>query len=76
MEEIIMQLHGGGGGGGGGTQIKQKAPGSQSAATIDSASEGQRESLREKLSKARGRPSTHTPGGSMVDTIKKALLGE
>lgn len=46
MEEIIMQLHGGGGGGGG-TQIKQNAPGSQSAATIDSATEGQRESLRE-----------------------------
>lgn len=34
MEEIIMQLHGGGGGGGG-TQIKQNAPGSQSAATIE-----------------------------------------
>ena len=73
MEEIIMQLHGGGGGGGG-TQIKQNAPGSQSAATIDSATEGQRESLREKLSKARGR--NFKAGGSMVDTIKKALLGE
>lgn len=71
MEEIIMQLHGGGGGGGG-TQIKQNAPGSQSAATIDSATEGQ----REKLSKARGRNFTNKTGGSMVDTIKKALLGE
>lgn len=74
MEEIIMQLHGGGGGGGG-TQIKQNAPGSQSAATIDSATEGQRESLREKLSKARGRNFTNKTGG-MVDTIKKVLLGE
>nr|DAO96618.1 MAG TPA: hypothetical protein [Caudoviricetes sp.] len=76
MEEIIMQLHGGGGGGGGGTQIKQNAPGSQSAATIDSATEGQRELLREKLGKARGRNFTNKTGGSMVDTIKKALLGE
>ena len=75
MKEIIMQLHGGGGGGGG-TQIKQNAPGSQSAATIDSATDGQRESLREKLSKAKGRNFTNKTGGSMVDTIKKALLGE
>ena len=51
-----------GGGGGGGTQIKQNAPGSQSAATIDSATEGQRESLREKLGKARGRNFTNKTG--------------
>lgn len=74
--EINMQLHGGGGGGGG-TQVKQSAPGSQSAATIDSATEGQRESLREKLSKAKGRNYTNKTGGmSLGDTIKKALLGE
>lgn len=73
--EIIMQLHGGGGGGGGHT-TKQSAPGSTAAATIDSASEGERESLREKLSKAKGRQYTNKTGGSLVDTVKKALLGE
>lgn len=73
--EIIMQLHGGGGGGGG-SSVKQSAPGSTAAATIDSASEGQRESLREKLSKAKGRNYTNKTGGSLVDTVKKALLGE
>ena len=73
--EIIMQLHGGGDGGGGHT-IKQSAPGSTAAATIDSASEGERESLREKLSKAKGRQYTNKTGGSLVDTVKKALLGE
>ncbi len=73
--EIIMQLHGGGGGGGGHT-IKQSAPGSTAVATIDSASEGERESLREKLSKAKGRQYTDKTGGSLVDTVKKALLGE
>lgn len=72
--EIIMQLHGGGDGGG--HTIKQSAPGSTAAATIDSASEGERESLREKLSKAKGRQYTNKTGGSLVDTIKKALLGE
>ncbi len=71
--EIIMQLHGGGGGGG--HTIKQSAPGSTAAATIDSASEGERESLREKLSKAKGRQYTNKTGG-IVDTVKKALLGE
>lgn len=74
--EIIMQLHGGGGGGGGGHTIKQSAPGSTAAAAIDSASEGERESLREKLSKAKGRQYTNKTGGSLVDTVKKALLGE
>lgn len=74
--EIIMQLHGGGGGDGGGHTIKQSAPGSTAAATIDSASEGERESLREKLSKAKGRQYTNKTGGSLVDTVKKALLGE
>lgn len=72
--EIIMQLHGGGGGGG--HTSKQSAPGSTAAATIDSASEGERESLREKLSKAKGRQYTNKTGGSLVDTVKKALLGE
>lgn len=71
--EIIMQLHGGGGGG---HTIKQSAPGSTAAATIDSASEGERESLREKLSKAKGRQYTNKTGGSLIDTVKKALLGE
>lgn len=74
--EILMQLHGGGGGGGSSHTVKQSAPGSQMAATIDSASENERESLREKLSKAKGRSFTNKTGGSLVDTVKKALLGE
>lgn len=75
--EIKLQLHGGGGGGGGGGHtIKQSAPGSTAAATIDTATEGEREALREKMGKARGRNFTNKTGGSLLDTMKKALLGE
>lgn len=76
--EIILQLHGGGGHGSSQTQIKQSAPGSSQAPSIDSATDGERQSLREKLSKAKGRRYTNKTGGdsSMIETVKKALLGE
>lgn len=74
--EIKLQLHGGGGGGGGGHTIKQSAPGSTAAATIDTATEDEREALREKMGKARGRNFTNKTGGGLLDTMKKALLGE
>lgn len=82
MHKIIMQLHGGGGGGGGGSvdsvdPVKQSAPGSTAAATIDNATEGERQSLFEKLSKARGRNYTNKTGGQITsDSVKKMLLGE
>ncbi len=65
--------------GGGGSQaqvIKQSAPGSTQAATIDNATEGEREALREKLNKAKGRNFTNKTGGLAAETMKKALLGE
>jgi hypothetical protein len=77
-----LQLFGGGGGGGGGhvEQIKQSAPGSTAAATIDSATEGDRQKVREKLAKARGRDFTNTGAAQKTTdffgSIKKALLGE
>lgn len=80
MHKIMMQLHGGGGGGGSVEpikQIKQSAPGSTAAATIDSATEGERQSLLQKLSKARGRSYTNKTGGQLTsDSVKKMLLGE
>lgn len=78
MHKIMMQLHGGGGGKGGSVEpIKQSAPGSTAAATIDSATEGERQSLLEKLSKARGRSFTNKTGGQLTsDSVKKMLLGE
>lgn len=81
MHKIIMQLHGGhSGGGSSAEQIKQSAPGSTQAATIDTATEGEREALREKMKKAKGRDFTNKTGGSMAtavqDTMKKMLLGE
>ena len=75
MFEIIMQLHGGSKIGG--PTVKQSAPGSQAAATISDATDQQRQTLREQLSKARGRNYTDkTQGLGMQDNIKKALLGE
>lgn len=76
--EILMQLHGGGGGGGGGTTVKASAPGSNQVAGIDTATEDERQSMRDKLSKAKGRRFTDKTGGqqSLIDTVKKALLGE
>lgn len=77
MHKIMMQLHGGGGGGGSVEPIKQSAPGSTAAATIDNATEGERQSLFEKLSKARGRSYTNKTGGQLTsDSVKKMLLGE
>ena len=75
--DILMQLHGGGGGGGG-TKIKASAPGSNQVAGIDTATEDERQSMRDKLSKAKGRRFTDKTGGqqSLIDTVKKALLGE
>ena len=76
MHKIIMQLHGGGGGGSV-DPIKQSAPGSTAAATIDNATEGERQSLFEKLSKARGRNYTNKTSGQITsDSVKKMLLGE
>lgn len=76
MHKIMMQLHGGGGGSSV-EPIKQSAPGSIAAATIDSATEGERQSLLEKLSKARGRNYTNKTGGQLTsDSVKKMLLGE
>lgn len=76
--EILMQLHGGGGSGGGGTTVKASAPGSNQVAGIDTATEDERQSMRDKLSKAKGRRFTDKTGGqeSLIDTVKKALLGE
>lgn len=78
MHKIMMQLHGGGGGFGGSVEpIKQSAPGSTAAATIDSATEGERQSLLQKLSKARGRSYNNKTGGQLTsDSVKKMLLGE
>ena len=75
--EILMQLHGGGGRGGG-TTVKASAPGSNQVAGIDTATEDERQSMRDKLSKAKGRRFTDKTGGqqSLIDTVKKALLGE
>ncbi len=77
MFKIIRQLHGGGGGGG--TEIKNSAPGSSAAATIDSATDGQRQDMRDRLAKAKGRRFTDRTNGGITETVqsvKKALLGE
>jgi hypothetical protein len=77
MFKIILQLHGGGGGGGGSSARtpKQSAPGSTAAATIATATDDVRQQMRERLAQARGRRFTDKTG-SMVDSIKKQLLGE
>lgn len=75
MFKLILQLHGGGGGGGSTRTPKQSAPGSTAAATIATATDDVRQQMRERLAQARGRRFTDKTG-SMVDTIKKQLLGE
>ena len=76
MYRINLQLHGGGGGGGSSARTpKQSAPGSVAAATIDIASDDVRQQMRERLAQARGRRFTDKTG-TMVDSIKKQLLGE
>lgn len=79
MLEIKLQLHGGGGGGST-PEVKQSAPGSSAVATIDSATEGERQRIKEQMMKAKGRKFTNKTGGtgtsSLVETMKKTLLGE
>lgn len=79
MKEIKLQLHGGGGGGSS-QQVKQSAPGSSAVATIDSATEGERQRIKEQMQKAKGRRYTNKTGdsaaGTLVETMKKTLLGE
>ena len=69
--EIILQLHGGSGGGG--TTVKQSAPGSQAAATIANATDGERQKYRELLSNAKGKKYTNRVAG---DIEKALMLGE
>lgn len=81
MFKMILQLHGGGGSKKSSTppveQVKQSAPGSTAAATIATATDEQRQRLREQLSRAKGRRFTDkTQTGYMADVIKKQLLGE
>lgn len=75
MYRINLQLHGGGGGGGSARTPKQSAPGSSAAPTIDTATDEARQQMRERLAQARGRRFTDKTG-TMVDSIKKQLLGE
>lgn len=72
--ELKLQLHGGGGGGKA-QEIKTSAPGSSAVATIDNATEGERQRLREQLGSARGRRYTDKTN-SFSDSVKKLLLGE
>lgn len=77
--ELKLQLHGGGGGGGSDAEpVKQSAPGSSAVATIDSATEGERQRLREQLSSARGRRYTNKTGNTtaIAESFKKVFLGE
>lgn len=75
--ELKLQLHGGGGGGGSSEPVKQSAPGSSAVATIDNATEGERQRMREQLSSARGRRYTDKTGGTdWAASFKKMLLGE
>ena len=71
MFEIIMQLHGGGGGKA--PTIKQSAPGSQAAATIESATDGDRQRYQELLRSAKGKRYTNLAGGEIEKALK---LGE
>lgn len=80
--QFDLQRFGGGGGGGSAPPVKTSAPGSAAAATIDSATAGERQSIHDKLAKAKGRASTNKTSGAsgnmsdMMGSIKKALLGE
>lgn len=76
---LFLMGFGGGGGGSSSADIKSSAPGSTAAATIDSATEGDREKVRQKLAKARGRNYTDKTSGTIneaVQNAKKLLLGE
>ena len=77
MFKFILQLHCGGGSKSSSTTRtpKQSAPGSTAAATIDTATDDVRQRLREQLSQAKGRRFTNKTG-TLVDSVKKQLLGE
>ena len=72
MFELELQLHGGGGHR---QEIKQNAPGSVAAATVDNATEDALVKIREQIAKGRGRKFTDKTGG-VTSSIKKILLGE
>ena len=77
--ELKLQLHGGGGSGGNDVEpVKSSAPGSSAVATIDNATEGERQRLREQLSSARGRRYTNKTGNTtaIAESFKKVFLGE
>ena len=77
--ELKLQLHGGGGGGGDDVEpVKSSAPGSSAVATIDNATEGERQRLRKQLSSARGRRYTNKTGNTtaIAERFKKVFLGE
>lgn len=77
--ELKLQLHGGGGGGGAAVEpVKSSAPGSSGVATIDNATEGERQRLRDQLSNARGRRYTNKTGNTtaIAESFKKVFLGE
>lgn len=59
------------------TTQKTGASGSVSA-DIDTASESERKAVADKLTKAKGRRYTDKTGGtsSLIESVKKALLGE
>lgn len=62
-------------------QITQSAPGSTAVATIDTATEAQREALKSRLAQAKGRSYTNVTGGTGVtanmDSVgKKTLIGQ
>jgi hypothetical protein len=82
MFDFDLQLFGGGGGGGGtpAEPIKTSAPGSSAAASIEQATAGSRQEIRNKMAKARGRSFTDkgasTGQSDVLGNIKKALLGE
>lgn len=75
-----IQLHGGHHGGGSSTpEVKQSAPGSVAAASIDNATQEERQELKNRLAGAKGRrytDKTNNGAGWFIDSLKKALLGE
>lgn len=85
MFEFDLQLFGGifdgGGGGDSAPAVKASAPGATAAASIEGASAGARQSIRDKLSKTLNRRATQktNPSAGGADTlgqIKKQFLGE
>lgn len=74
-----IQLHGGHHSGGSAQEVKQSAPGSVAAASIDNATQEERQELKNRLAGAKGRrytDKTNSGAGWFIDSLKKALLGE